>query len=331
MPSFCASAPGKLVILGEYAVLDGAPALVMAVNRRARAEIAAVAGTVSRIETRAAQSAVHELAPGRPSGVALVDAVTARGEPRAAWQAVLDTTELYAGPEKLGLGSSAAALSVFAAVWRAFTRPAGAPVEPPGLDELIELHGRFQPGGSGVDVAASLTGGVLSYRLEPGRGARVGSVRLPNSVGFAGIFAGRSASTPDFVARYRNWGRERPGQAAEFRRRMGGVADVGCEAARSNDAHRLLGAIAEYGRGLDALGRAIGVEIVTREHRMIAAEARRFGVVYKVSGAGGGDLGLAFSDAPDALAAFEAAVAERGFGALELGVDAQGLVLEEQQ
>ena len=34
-----ASAPGKLVILGEYAVLANAPALVMAVNRRCRAEI----------------------------------------------------------------------------------------------------------------------------------------------------------------------------------------------------------------------------------------------------------------------------------------------------
>ncbi len=30
-----ASAPGKLVLLGEYAVLFGAPAVVMAVNRRA--------------------------------------------------------------------------------------------------------------------------------------------------------------------------------------------------------------------------------------------------------------------------------------------------------
>ncbi len=31
-----ADAPGKLVLLGEYAVLEGAPGLVVAVDRRAR-------------------------------------------------------------------------------------------------------------------------------------------------------------------------------------------------------------------------------------------------------------------------------------------------------
>ena len=34
------SAPGKMVLLGEYAVLVGAPAAVTAVNRRARVELA---------------------------------------------------------------------------------------------------------------------------------------------------------------------------------------------------------------------------------------------------------------------------------------------------
>ncbi|HEX7719131.1 MAG TPA: hypothetical protein VF389_04940, partial [Woeseiaceae bacterium] len=33
------SAPGKAVLCGEYAVLDGAPAIVMAVNCRARVKL----------------------------------------------------------------------------------------------------------------------------------------------------------------------------------------------------------------------------------------------------------------------------------------------------
>ena len=41
MMQVIASAPGKLVLLGEYAVLEGAPALVMAINRRARVRMTA--------------------------------------------------------------------------------------------------------------------------------------------------------------------------------------------------------------------------------------------------------------------------------------------------
>jgi len=39
MMEVTASTPGKLVLLGDYAVLEGAPALVMAVNRHAKVRI----------------------------------------------------------------------------------------------------------------------------------------------------------------------------------------------------------------------------------------------------------------------------------------------------
>ena len=48
-----------------------------------------------------------------------------------------------------------------------------------------------------------VTGGVVEFRLDVARAPQIGSVRLPNSVGFAGIFAGRSASTPALVAHFR--------------------------------------------------------------------------------------------------------------------------------
>ncbi len=205
MKAYSASAPGKLVILGEYAVLDGAPALAMAVNRRCRAELASVREGPCRLQTRMPAPEAHRFEPGRASGVALVDLVTAGGEAPTPWHGVLDTSALFASGIKLGLGSSAAALCAWAGVWAAFTGESG-PLRRPDLAELIELHRRFQSGGSGLDVAASFTGGVVTFRLEAGDGAAVGSVRLPNSVGFASIFAGRSASTPGLVARYRAFG-----------------------------------------------------------------------------------------------------------------------------
>ena len=44
-----ASAPGKIVLSGEYAVLDGAPAIAMAVDRRARVALADVDGGISQV------------------------------------------------------------------------------------------------------------------------------------------------------------------------------------------------------------------------------------------------------------------------------------------
>ena len=49
--SIVATAPGKVVLSGEYAVLDGAPAICMAINRRARAMISHHGDSTSQVES----------------------------------------------------------------------------------------------------------------------------------------------------------------------------------------------------------------------------------------------------------------------------------------
>jgi phosphomevalonate kinase len=184
---FSASAPGKLVVLGEYAVLDGAPALVMAVSRRCRATIAPASGSACRLRTRAAGEATLDFARGIKSGSALVDVLTSRWPtPARAFEADLDSTEFHAAGVKLGLGSSAAALVAFAGAYSAYLRADGQPEPDLTPAALIDAHRAFQGGaGSGLDVAAALTGGVIEYCLDPLGMPHIGSVRLPNSVGFS--------------------------------------------------------------------------------------------------------------------------------------------------
>lgn len=329
---FAARAPGKLVVLGEYAVLDGAPALVMAVTRYCRARIATSPDASCHLTIRSQAEHRSDFHPKEASGAALVDLVGAAVPPGAAppWCGELDSTDLYIGDVKLGLGSSAAALCAWFGVWSAFVESAGGAAPEAEAARLIALHRRFQSGaGSGLDIAACLAGGVISFRLDEQYAHHVGSVRLPNSVGFAGIFAGRSASTPGLLARYRAWRRERPGAAAKQQRFLSEIAEAGCEAARGDDAGAFLQAVAAYGRALDELGGLMGAEIVTAEHRAIGAEAERYGVTYKVSGAGGGDLGLAFSADRQALDAFKKSISEQRFDVVELEVDRHGLLVEE--
>jgi len=325
-----ARAPGKLVALGEYAVLDGAPALVLALDRYAEATIAASADGVCHLETRAPLPVERRFAPGTASGAGLVDLVAATASPPLAWQATLDSSAFFVGPAKLGLGSSAAVLCAWAGAFAAFARAAGRDLPAPALPALIDLHRAFQGGrGSGLDVAASLTGGAITFSLDSSGLARIGSVRLPNSVGFASIFAGKSASTREFVAHYRAWTQAHPREAAAIHRRLSATAEAGCTAARGNAAGAFIEAIADYGRGLQDLGVAIGADIVTAEHREIGEHARRYGVAYKVSGAGGGDLGLACALDAQALEAFKTSVGNRGFRVIDFGLAEAGLIVED--
>jgi phosphomevalonate kinase len=320
-----ASAPGKLVALGEYAVLDGAPAVVLALDRYAEASIEVSADDACRLTTLAAEVVDRRFKPGEPTGAALVDLVAAAA-PQLAWTATIDSQAFFSGGAKLGLGSSAAVLTAWAGAFAAFAQAQGATVPKPRVEELIELHRQFQGGkGSGLDVAASYTGGAITYRLARPGLPQIGSVRMPNSVGFASIFAGRSASTPGLIGLYRAWRRGRPRDAAALMGRLTALAEAGCAALAGDDAAGWLDAFAAYGLGLQELGEAIGADIVTAEHREIGVEAHRHGVAYKVSGAGGGDLGLACAADSGRLEAFKKSVGNRGFRVINVSLAEHGL------
>ena len=92
-----ASAPGKIVLSGEYAVLFGAPAICMAVDRRAVAITKDGTDSKCRLETPG-------LAGGDP--FAIVEAVC--GGQRPPLDIMLDTRAFSDAGGKLGIGSSAA-------------------------------------------------------------------------------------------------------------------------------------------------------------------------------------------------------------------------------
>ena len=156
-----ASAPGKVLLLGEHAVVYGHPALAAALQRGVRIEVA--------------ESAEASIAVGSPPGISpppeLLEAAremaASIGAP-AGFRAVIET-ELPLGA---GLGSSAA---VGVALARAFSQLAGRPCPDERATELaLGFERHFHGAPSGVDPAISACGGTILFRRgEPPRIERV--------------------------------------------------------------------------------------------------------------------------------------------------------------
>jgi phosphomevalonate kinase len=325
-----ASAPGKLVWLGEYAVLERAPALVMAVNRRARVRLtAALQDTSERTPSAApragASRSVDTFLRADPS---MLQAVARELDGAAAAAASLcaevDSDALFMrageGPVKLGLGSSAALIVATAGALCALI---GRPL--PNVDALIRMHRNGQTGrGSGVDVAAALHGGVSIYRLDD-RTPRCEPVDFPSELQWCCVWSGRAASTRDLLVRMAAWREASPSRYEAAMAPLKEAAEAGVRAIAHGAPDAVLDALREYGRQLGCLGDASGIDIVCQEHREIGAIATACGVAYKTCGAGGGDVGVAATRDPLALAEFRRRAAREGWQVLDLATDRHGL------
>lgn len=161
--------PGKLVLVGEYAVLDGAPAVVAAVD-------VGVCCTALPSDTRTHQT------PGDDRFVAA--ALHAANAPPARYVfADWNPPDL---PGKAGLGGSASAtVAAFLAAGRQPWPSAAA------------VHRAVQGSGSGIDVAASAHGGVLRFQD--------GLARTLPPLDPVVVWTGRSAATSPRVAAYLSW------------------------------------------------------------------------------------------------------------------------------
>lgn len=321
-------APGKLVVLGEYAVLRGAPAMALAVDRYCHAEIGPSEDAHCHLLSRIGEDHTASFSTEMCSGFGLVDEVIKSLPEASPWRGTLDSRELFSGDIKLGLGSSSAALTSWAGAWRIFSGKSSLEANSDTLKTLVGLHRAIQGGaGSGVDVAASLFGGVIRYQLLELSEPSVSVARLPNSVGFVGVFTRSAAATPDYLARYDAWCETAPVEAIAQIDVLTEITQSGIDAAAGDDVDGFLTAIIDYGRCLEQLGERIGVDIVTSEHRKVTRQAEQLNIAYKVSGAGGGDLGLAFSADSVALEKFKKSI-EPNFEVIEFSIDPGGLVVE---
>jgi phosphomevalonate kinase len=347
------SAPGKLVLLGEYAVLFGAPAAVMAVNRRARVELTPSDGDCWTLIAPDLVPRPVEFDVG-PDGVNWRDDELGRssfglverllGELDHAGvveltqlpplTATLDTREFFISRDdsrcKLGLGSSAALTVALASALVAWADGGRMPDADAGwLQTLVDLHRRMQGGlGSGIDVAASMLGGVVRFRLdEDSSVVAVQPMALPADLQLLFIWTGRSASTSGFLERLEARRAVHPSGVDRAISRLGELSEAGINALEGAAVPVFLDTVDGFWDALEALGREIEMPILSEEHRLLRRLAAESGVPYKPSGAGGGDLGIAFAVDPAAMQETAARVEAEGFAVLDLGTDPRGFTI----
>jgi len=310
-------APGKAVIWGEYAVLAGAPAMVMAVNRFARCRIErggsswhclaqGFSDECSVLHTQLLDAEAGLAGAAAPLGAA-ARALGLHQLPKGA-EVQLDTRTFYSSSypdRKLGIGSSAA---ICTAACGALAELTGSTLE---FTTALQAHRLLQRAeGSGIDVAAAFHGGML--RFEAGNAS---AAAWPDSLQHQFVWTGISAKTTSHLRSFSDW-------------RARGDTRVLSELAES--CHELFAQISldnltEYVRRLKKLDQQAALGIYTKPHRMLDRLAIEQQVVYKPCGAGGGDIGIAFAEEKNALNAFAEAAARLAFHPLSLEIAAYGL------
>ena len=289
MAKIVASAPGKLIIAGEYAVLEGAPAIATAVDRRAVAELdtgaerneLCIANSGERFAFDLADSELHWHDDPGDQGTLLAAAANVFGsalkklEP---FSVRLCTREFYADGVKQGLGSSAAlAVALSGCLQQALGRQSDSKT-------ALALHREFQSGGgSGVDVHTSYHGGTVAIVAGAAQ-----PCDWPASVLMLPVWTGVAASTPAMLNALKNFAAEHPQAYAERQASLGDRAHDVLRACQSDGAAQLLDALQACAGALRELDAAGELGIWSRDHAELAQIAEREGVVYKPSGPAAG-------------------------------------------
>jgi len=330
------SAPGKLFVSGEYAVLWGGVARVAAVAPRtaayvrrredARVHVCLEEGSLGGSMTPRGVRWEREV----PAGFSFVartldEALRAHGRASQGFDFAVAPSAVGPNGQKLGMGGSACA-AVLAAEGARYVLEE----RYDALKLALLAHTLGQGGkGSGGDVAASFAGGVLRYRrydvtplADASNGSRLSAAltespsvdvwRLPvPRVAMAYAFTGESASTRVLI-----------GQVEARLEEAGRQAFV----ERSN----IVGQVMEDGlAGWDFRGFSEAVKaqhalllelgpLETEGMRRVLSMAAAYGCVGKLSGAGGGDGCILFAPDAEARAELCKGLESRGFHTLLL-------------
>lgn len=289
--SITASAPGKLMLTGSYAVVHGRPTVVTAVDQRLYVTV-----------EENGKDTFHLQAPdlGLKSYTKTIDELGTRDLPKAVrfietlykiflekhpQQNGINVTTKSDFSSSFGFGSSSAVTVAFA---KALTTLYKVELTKHELFDLCyQTVLKVQGVGSGFDIAAAIWGGTIKYVTPAKVIEEIKISDLPMVVGYTGV----KADTPTLI-RIVNSNLERyPDKINAIFDEIGRISDNLVEALQEND----LQAVGKLFNDHQQEVRSLGVSSIELE-KLIHASLEAGALGATLSGAGGGDCMVAVVD-----------------------------------
>ncbi|WP_096087061.1 mevalonate kinase family protein [Agaribacterium haliotis] len=326
-------AAGKVIVCGEYAVLEGHQALVLAADRGLKVELQAADSAGINIKCPGFTQQLYQIQswPWQPPAelgvfASLVVELIAQhfAEPelfvQQGWHLTTDSQAMFDAGAKLGLGSSAA---LCVALDSAFGQCRDSRIKSETLaarwQRLQQLHSLAQgKKGSGVDLAASLYGGALLFNndfKEPLPAFK--PARLAADVQLDFIWSGQSASTPAMLGSLSQWRQLNSQRCAAFFEALGRASAEVC--ANTGEALAFIASLRKFCKQLWDFDQAAELGIFSGGHLEPYKQSLNYqALIYKPCGAGGGDLGLLVSSSARERQAMLDFIYSRGLSSLNL-------------
>ncbi len=314
-----ASAPGKLMLYGDHAVVHGKPCIVTAVDQRIFVSIEprkdnriifSAPDLKFNYETTTAQ-----IKGPHPKEAKFVLTAVHNFFEKFGVRSGLDIKTKADISGKFGFGSSSAStVAALKALGEAFNRQLPE-------KQVFELAYKtvldIQGVGSGFDVAAAVWGGTLLYTKGQAVEVRKLNVeKFPLAVGWTGV----KADTAELVKQVSNWIKARPEHGTAFLEKSDGAVREAQKALERGDWKTAGETMNRNQELLEAAG------VSSNELRALIAAARGAGAWgAKLSGAGGGDSMVAL--VPDERK-FSEVVRKAGGTPIPVRVNAEGVRLE---
>ncbi len=322
MPQVTASAPGKLMLTGGYAVVHGEPCLVTAVDQRLSVTVKKNGIDVMHIFApdlglEAYSKTIQDLGNKElPKAVRFIEMLYKRFLSRYPQQEGINVVTKSSFSAAFGFGSSSAVTVAFA---KALTSLYEIPLTDTELFELcyqsvLDVQGV----GSGYDIAAAIWGGLLVYEAPAKRVERV-RVELPSIVvGYTGV----KADTPTLIHMVNSQLQKKPAETKQIFTEVGQVTEQLAAQLKENNWEEAGRLLTHHQQLMNQL-KVSSTELDT----LINASLQAGAMGATLSGAGGGDCMIAMV-APENKQAVEAAIKQAGGEVIPVGLQAEGVRLE---